>query len=472
MRYKICIEKRKTLRSQFTKLIIAIGIPFIIMIVIILYFLYSFNLEYRATLVNATTASEFNFNFKEKLDLDMYYFVIGSSNMKQLPLDEVVNAKNVIQRLQETTTNAENQWRVDSLLRLCDKLSDAMVKIEQMENYDSRMKMLDQDIYVLTQLVQTYVQEYIYYEVKELSSLQDDIQWKVKVTIGMTALASVLIIVIVLWYSIALSTKITRPIKHLCQKVEHLGEGDFTIVPVETNNVEINSLDEGFNKMIGQINGLLQRVKDNQNALRKAEFELLQAQINPHFLYNTLDSIIWLAEAHQDKEVIQMTSSLSTFFRTSLSNGKDIITIENEMKQIESYLKIQKIRYSDILKYTIHIPNELYEYFIPKLTLQPLVENALYHGVKNKRGVGHIQVLGIEEEDDILLKIMDDGAGMTKEQVEKLQSENSYDIHTGLGIENVQHRLHLYCGPNYGLEFYSEIGIGTTVTVRIPKKMD
>ena len=128
-------------------------------------------------------------------------------------------------------------------------------------------------------------------------------------------------------------------------------------------------------------------MRDDQNALRRAELELLQAQINPHFLYNTFDSIIWLAEAGKNREVVEMTTNLSVFFRNSLSKGRDIITLAAEKQQVESYLKIQKVRYRDILQYHINIPKELLDYTLPKLTLQPLVENALYHGIKNRRGM-------------------------------------------------------------------------------------
>lgn len=464
------LKKRTTLKAQLRTLSMVIGIPFVAMTVTILVMVYLFNREYTITLRNATTASAFNMDFKEKLDLDMYYYVIGNSSMAHLPLEEVENAKGVIQKLQETTTISENQWRVKSLLRLCSRLSECMLHIQETKSYDKRMEQLEQDVYVLTKLIEDYVQDYIYCEVKALSALQDDIQYRVKLTIGLTSVISMLLLLIMCWYCRVISKNITKPVYELCEKVAHLGKGDFNVVPIQAKNQELLTLDEGFNEMTVQMNRLLQRVKDNQNELRKAELELLQAQINPHFLYNTLDSIIWLAESHQDAEVIRMTSNLSTFFRTSLSSGKDIITLATERQQIESYLKIQKIRYSDILQYTIDISPELYHFLIPKLTLQPLVENALYHGVKNKREIGYIQVIGREEGDDILLQVIDNGAGMDEVKIEELRGGFYEENQTGLG--NVQNRLRLYCGAGYGLSFDSEVGVGTTVTVRLPKKMD
>ena len=147
--------------------------------------------------------------------------------------------------------------------------------------------------------------------------------------------------------------------------------------------------------------------------LRAAELRVLQEQINPHFLYNTLDNIIWLAESKDTEQVVRMVSSLSSFFRTTLSKGREFITVKEEEQHIRSYLEIQQFRYRDILEYEIAIPEELYEYEIIKLTLQPLVENALYHGIKNKRGGGHIRVSGALCQDVMIFKVQDDGIGMT-----------------------------------------------------------
>jgi len=461
-----------SIKHELHILTIGVLIPFVVMIISVIFMLESFNAEYTIILKNITTASEFNFDFKENMDLNMYHYVVGSAEMDHLPLEEVREARTVIKRLKKTTTKDENIWRVKSLLRLCDRLSECMISIKRADSYDSRKEQLEKDIYVLTGLIDTYMSDYIHDEVKDLSALQKKIQKKVELTILATFAVSTVLLIFMIWYTIHISRNITVPVQSLCEKVEKLGEGDFEVMPIAAKNVEFSMLDEGFNDMAVRINTLVENVKENQDALRMAELELLQAQINPHFLYNTLDSIIWLAEAHLDGEVIDMTYNLSTFFRNSLSKGKDVITLEVEKQQVESYLKIQQIRYSDILEYEIHIPEELLQYAIPKLTLQPLVENALYHGVKNKRSTGHIIITGKETEEDLLIEVHDDGAGMSKEQLEELRSGIYEDRHTGLGLLNVHKRLILYCGRPYGLEFESELGKGTTVTVRIPKKFN
>lgn len=466
------IKGSTTLNRQLRVLLVGVVLPFLLMTAFLLSRLWAYNREYAVTLLNVTTASEFNFEFKDKLDLDMYYFVVGSKNMDHLPLEEVDKAREVILRLQKTTTQKENQWRIRSMLNLSNRLSECMQEIQDTRSYDARIEQLEHNIYIITDLIQTYMHAYIYDEVKELSTLQKDIDRRVSTTVLTTLVISLMLVAFMLIYAAHFTRDITDPILELCRKAERLGKGDFSVVPVVTNHVEIKTLDDGFNKMAGRINDLLQHAKGDQDALRKAEFELLQAQINPHFLYNTFDSIVWLAETQQNKEVVQMTTNLSTFFRNSLSKGKDIITLEAEKQQMESYLKIQQVRYRDILAYEISIPESLLKYLIPKLTLQPLVENALYHGVKNRRRLGHISVIGREEGDEILLTVHDDGAGMTPEQLSTLRAGVYEDKHTGLGLANVHKRLRFYYGERYGLSFESVLGEGTSVTVRIPKQIE
>lgn len=461
---------RTTLNRQMRVLLIGVAGPSLIMIMVVLIMFGMLNREYEVTLKNATTASEFNADFKDRLDLDMYYFAVWSKNMDHLPLEEVQHAQDILNRLQKTTTLKENKWRVQSMINLCARLSECMLELEGTSSYDLRMEQLDNNIYLITGLVETYMHEYIYDELHELSSLQRQISKRVNQSIVQVVLIALFLGVFLVGYAVHVGRGITRPIKDLCEKVSRLGRGDFTVQPLSVRNDEIRTLDEGFDEMAIQIQGLLEREKSNQNALRRTELELLQAQINPHFLYNTFDSIIWLAETHRDEEVVQMTTDLSNFFRHSLSKGKDIITLGVEKQQVESYLNIQKVRYCEILDYEIDIPDELLRYSIPKLTLQPLVENALYHGIKNKRGGGKITIRARQCGRDIRIQVQDNGAGMTEEQLTALRGGIYRDQHSGLGLINVHQRLKLYCGEKYGLLFDSQFGVGTTVTVCIPKQ--
>jgi two-component system sensor histidine kinase YesM len=226
--------------------------------------------------------------------------------------------------------------------------------------------------------------------------------------------------------------------------------------------------------MIEQISTLIERNRRKQIRLREAELEVLQTQINPHFLYNTLDTIVWLAEAGRQNEVVQMVEDLSDFFRSTLNNGKDVTLVEQEFVHAESYLKIQKIRYQDILCYDMKLPPSLKNYRIPKITLQPLVENALYHGIKNKRGKGTIRVGGREEENRVVLFVKDDGIGMKKERLEQIRESLLPDAEPrsdSYGLCNVNERLRLRFGAEYHLEIESEYGEGTTVWIYLPKEL-
>jgi two-component system sensor histidine kinase YesM len=233
---------------------------------------------------------------------------------------------------------------------------------------------------------------------------------------------------------------------------------------------ELSDLTDDVNVMAEQMGNLIEQNRREQENLKKAELRTLQAQVNPHFLYNTLDTIVWAAESGKDEEVVVLTKSLSDFFRSSLSSGADWVTVAQEIRHLNGYLSIQKIRYRDILNYEVDIAPEMEQYIMLKLLLQPLVENALYHGTKNKRALGLIRIEGRSLGDDMLLKVQDNGAGMSEEQLQALQNGVYSDRHTGLGLVNVHKRIKLYCGENYGLQFESKLGEGTTVSILLPKK--
>ncbi len=321
----------------------------------------------------------------------------------------------------------------------------------------------------LTKLIETYMNDFINDEVREMARLQRFItQQMTFVIIAVIAGVAVLALAMV-WYSVRVSRRITGPISALSRKAQQFGEGDFTSTPVETHITELQTLDSGFDEMARRVDALMAKQMEDQRSLHRAELELLQAQINPHFLYNTLDSIAILAESQREEDVVTMVTSLSTFFRNSLNKGEDIISLDAERTQVASYLEIQQIRYSDILRYEINIPEALLDCMVPKLILQPLVENALYHGIKNRRGMGTITVTGEADGSDLLLKVTDNGAGMDEEQVRILQAGIYEDRHTGLGLVNVHKRIRLYCGEPYGLFFESQVGKGSIVSIRLPQ---
>ena len=268
----------------------------------------------------------------------------------------------------------------------------------------------------------------------------------------------------------SLERAIHMPIARLEKFAGALAGGNLTARAPETTVAELQDLTQSLNSMAGRLQGLIDENRREQENLKKSELRALQAQINPHFLYNTLDAIVWLAEAGQSREVIHITRALSDFFRISLSQGKDWIPLSEEIKHLTGYLTIQKIRYRDILDYKIDIPEDLYHVQVLKLLLQPLVENAIYHGVKHRRGRGLIQVTGSAENGSLVLRVQDNGAGMTPDRLaqvrEGLRSDSGQSA--GYGLFNVNKRIQLYYSLPQGLEIESDSMCGTTVTVRVP----
>lgn len=284
--------------------------------------------------------------------------------------------------------------------------------------------------------------------------------------------SAVLILLAALAIAFFLSNEITKPITKLRDSMKEVEKGRFDNAALEISGQnEISALSSSFNIMTTEIKHLMEQNVEEQRQKRKSELRALQAQINPHFLYNTLDSIIWMAEWGKTKEVVLMTSSLAKLLRQSISNQNELVRVEEEVEYTRSYLTIQKMRYKDKLEYDIQLSPEVLKRKVPKLVLQPLVENAIYHGIKYKEGKGTILIDGFRESDEIVLKITDDGIGMTEEQLAKIFEKRETDTRkNGVGVLNVHERIQLYYGKEYGLVFKSVSGRGTVVEVHIPWK--
>jgi two-component system sensor histidine kinase YesM len=272
-----------------------------------------------------------------------------------------------------------------------------------------------------------------------------------------------------------ISRSIYIPIQKLHDVTRTLTKNDLQALMTRDNVDEITELGMSFNIMIGKIRELLDAKILEQENLKKAELRALQAQINPHFLYNTLDTIIWMAESKKTDDVVTVVSALSNFFRISLSKGKDWITIAEEVERTRSYLTIQKMRYRDILDFSIDVDDAVRDSTVLKLVLQPLVENALYHGLKTQRTRGTITVRAKQKnEHEVLLQVTDNGIGMSPDRVAELNAALNSDAEDmraeqGFGLVNVNQRIKLYYGKQYGLALSSEPHHGTCVGIVIPR---
>lgn len=470
------LYNRSTLATKIRFSYLVLLVPIFSILFFSIYNLWSCNQRYEDMINSTLVASEFSLDFKKDFDYEIYLVIVGNKTLKESDVDTMLrHAKSVVKGLENITESQDNRARLQDIRKYLDSLQVYVARID--ENmaegnlYEENMEIWENDVQIVTTLVRDEISQYTYYEVQGIQKSRDDYQkfytWMLRFCL--IALAGVVVAVGIMSYLIPLS--ITRPFKELSQVTDEIAKGNLSVRANVNTGEEATALSNSMNTMIDKINELLEQVTTEQTRLRKAEFELLQAQINPHFLYNTLDAIIWLAEAGEQKRVVGMVRNLSDFFRTSLNQGKDINSIKEEMLHVKSYLEIQHVRYQDILSYDIEVPESLYIYSIPKITIQPLVENALYHGIKNKRGMGHISIRGQAGEKDFTITVTDDGIGIDETRLRQVQSGIQNKVLTGkdfYGLYNVCERIRLNFGEEYGIFIESVYGEGTSVRVILP----
>ncbi|MEA4852689.1 MAG: sensor histidine kinase [Christensenella sp.] len=269
--------------------------------------------------------------------------------------------------------------------------------------------------------------------------------------------------------SVQLAKMITKPLVRLGSAVNEVEKGNWDANFNIKGTTEVETLGTSLSDMTTTVKQLMNQVKADQEQIRTSELKALQSQINPHFLYNTLDSIIWIAEDAGNKKIKEMTMALANYFRIVLSAGEDIIPVADEIEHVRSYLVIQKMRY-ETLDYEINVADDVLGLFMPKLLLQPIVENAIYHGIKNKPKGGKIIVSGFLRDEKLVFEIDDNGRGMRSFELENetLRSRPKKIRHGGVGINNIRERIHLYYGKEYGITIQSEFRKGTRVTITLP----
>lgn len=424
--------QRINLRRRLLVMYAVIILPLMIISVFLMYELNVFCRSYDAIVRNVTEANKYNLEFKNDFDSVVYQMIARSMTKEEIenisgmsdPDRLITNAERAFEGLEKTTRSGQARDKLVSIRKLLatlrKRMDDINDSIDSEGSYDENMERLDADIRILTELIQERISEYIYYESESMEQVRTQMDSERLKVMNMIILALILALAASVGFYMFISRSITEPVADL-------------------------------------------------------ELKLLQAQINPHFLYNTLDNIIWLAEDGRKDEVEDIASSLSRFFRTTLSGGRDFIKIKEELDHIEAYLHIQRQRYRDILSFRLNVPEALSEYLIIKMTLQPIVENALYHGIKNKRGGGTIEISAREEGGYVYLTVGDDGMGMDEQSLSDLRDIIAGKIkpaadNTGFGMSNVAERMRLNYGRNCGIKVTSEYGVGTKVEIYIPKQ--
>ncbi|MBR5938539.1 MAG: sensor histidine kinase [Clostridiales bacterium] len=426
-------KPRSHLATQIRISYIVLLLPSVVFMCYAFYNMWHINERNNKMISSVVAASEISLKFKEDFDNETYLLVVGNVTPENSTLkSELAKARQLVTGLKGYTNTEDNLQRLLYAEKYLNNLDTYVTQITEnlgYENkYESNKLIWENDVQIVTSLFQETINEYIYYENRQIQTTQAEnnklFMNIVEISAGLMAFGLISMIVV----SYVGPKWITRPIE--------------------------------------------EQVKEEQKRLRKSEFDLLQSQINPHFLYNTLDAIIWSAEAGNQKQVVSMVGNLSDFFRLSLNKGKESVTIREELQHVRSYLEIQQIRYQDILKFEIDVPEDLFEYMIPKLSVQPIVENALYHGIKNKRGGGSIKVYGEEKKEYLSLVVEDEGKGMDEEHLRKVRRalrEHTPESGVVYGLYNVNERIRLNYGEGYGIHIESILDRGTRVELRLPK---
>lgn len=472
-----------SIRNKILMLVFIVALPCLGLAIYLLVSIHNYSTVYGKIVSEMAIANNHNITFKEKMDESMYKMVVGYTNSDIVkedlawedPFELIDNLRKDFSDLQKVTQSQESQIWLERLLRNADNLEKQIRTIEAnsktMGQYHENLEELDNNIYILTELIQEDIQYYIYYQTKSIDFTNQKLNEEINRFLIICSILFVILFFGIFIFAFVITTDILRPVKELNEATEAVSKGDFEVRASVTSRDEFATLAQSFNDMAANMEELLERAKEDERKMRRTDLRLLQEQINPHFLYNTLDTIVWLIEADETQKATEMVVTLSTFFRIVLSKGKEMISIKEEEQHIASYLQIQEVRYHDILEYDIQIDKDLYDYKILKLTLQPIVENALYHGIKYKRAKGFIHIHGEKEGDLIRLTVQDNGVGMSKEELKKVQEtieKPCQETEKGFGLANVNERIHMYYGPEYGMKIYSVQEEGTTVEITIP----
>lgn len=438
--------------------------------------------QYDDIISNVSQANEISQIAKNDIPNELWEIVCGKKDfMHSEQYYQINTIYTGIDEMLSRTKSSNSKAQLEVANRTCLTLSKNITKLEtQIEAGASvtQNEILLDEIRTITSLFSDVMQNYIITEIENANIATNAIK---RSSITLTILQLILIaltLVVSILASLSVSKSFVQPLSDMQKLSDDIAQGNLSARTSIPEVKELVPFAVNMNKMAEQIELLIQKNTEEQKNFQKAEMKALQAQITPHFLYNTFDTIIWLAEEEDTERVVKITKAFSEFLRISLSKGHEWITIGQELDHIRNYLTIQKIRYADILNYDIITDESLNEVRIIKLVLQPLIENAIYHGIKNKRGRGHIEVR-IEplqtDEDFLRIIVKDDGAGFTPERLEQVNkelntaTEDSEKLSTVYGLFNVHKKLKLYYGDKTeGLKIISQQNKGTEISFIIP----
>lgn len=467
---------RRTL--QMTTIIMTVVILSVLLVSMLYY--NSVVLQYQSLTENVNRAMALSTSVKREIDTAAYNLVAGRTTPATSRHREIfVDTQLTLRRLAAHSSFEQNTYLLQVAERTLGTIEGYFSQL--VENINTQAPVQDneiilEDIQQVTELLDEVLIDFTAYEVR-LAALRDANLQTVNVIMNALQIAvCAAAVLFVLVNNRVLQRRITEPVDRMQEMAGRIAAGDFDarVEPPEVE--ELDDLADGMNQMAVQISSLMDANTEKQRLLRIAQVQILQAQISPHFLYNTLDTIVALAEADRLDDVATTTIALSNFHRISLSKGNDWIPVSQEAAQIESYLTIQKMRYGAMLDYEIDIAEDIRSEYMLKILLQPLVENAIYHGVKLSRKGGTVYVSGEREVGRLVFRVRNTGPGMDAQRVAELRESLGTErpqgpaqpVPKGYGLSNVYQRIRLFYDVEDGLEIESDPAEGTTITLRLP----
>ena len=419
---------------------------------------------------NIAYANELNNYLSTEIEPLLWGIVAGKVSFEESRIDAVTaDIRDRMNVIKSNTFSVENRGIMEVSLRAMDTLDDYLSRLKvQIDNREpvAENELLLEEIRVCVEGINDLIREYSSKQLLEVGVLNKEVSEQNNRNFIISFILALVIIVIGILAFYYISRGLMRPIEKLLRMSNKISEGDFSSRIELEASAEFNELAQSMNTMSERIELLIEKSIEEEKQQQKLEYKAHQAQISPHFLYNTLDAIIWAAEAKEIPKVIHLVTSLSSFFRISLSSGTDFITISDEIEHVRNYLAIQQIRYSDVLSYEIHVDKGLDEQRMLKLLLQPLVENSLYHGIRGTRIRGKITVSAVKTEGKVKFTVADNGIGMTEDKLNEVRkiisSESGGD--KSYGLYSINRRLKLYYDMNDGVEINSEYRKGTEVS--------
>ena len=457
----------RRLRLSFRVIVLILVVPAIVSIASLL----SNNMRYNAIIAHMGRVGDLKPKVAVDIPEEAWSAVAGYEDFSDVQLFEMIHEVNVELDVLMGSMVTPNQIELTAARRAMDTLRDKVVELGQqidrgapvVEN-EAKLEEIRDVAALVAEMLENYIAVEIDAAIEESAALNR--------MMVLSLLLEFALLLLALGMSVYAQRGLVRAIQAPLARLEHfagmLAAGDLRARAPQAGVEELVNLTQSFNVMADKLEALMEQNRREQENLKKSELRTLQAQIAPHFLYNTLDAIVWLAESGSTDEVVHITRALSDFFRISLSQGRDWIEVSEELKHLRGYLTIQKVRYRDILDYEIDVPPEAQEGRMLKLLLQPLVENAIYHGIKFRRRGGKVRVVGRREGGDLHFAVIDNGPGMTEERLlEVLAGLGDDEATAGYGLSNVDRRIRLYYGIRRGLRIHSD-GEGTRVEFTLP----